>query len=178
MQEEFERKESVSIQTETLTSVNEETKQTLDSLPRIEEIRKSEQEIKVKTEIEGTTQVKSETQAKDRVFTRKADEKRVYLKKRVKILTAVYTTVVVLMLAFVISNIATLAKLNKDISSNTNTIKNKGDLIEQVIDEVEPGLVGENPIEIKLNTPRDYSEDKKELTWLDKVTIIFKNIFG
>ena len=177
MQEEFERKESVSIQTETLTSVNEETRQTLDSFPRIEEIRKSEQDVKVKTEIEGTTQVKRETQVKDRVFTRKIDEKKVHIKKRVKILTAVYTTVVTLLLAFIISNLATYAILDEACNKNAETIKSKGALIEKTIEESSNGqVVGE--IQISLNEPRDYSEDKKELTWLDKITILFRNLFG
>ena len=33
-------------------------------------------------------------------------------------------------------------------------------------------------IEISLNEPRDYSDDIEELTFLDKMTILFRNIFG
>ena len=71
--EELEREESVSIQTETLTSV--EQTQALDSLPRLEDLRKSEQEVKINTHVEGTTQVEQKTLAQDRMFTRKSDEK-------------------------------------------------------------------------------------------------------
>ena len=102
--EEFEAQESSSIQTETITNV--ETKSAFDSLPRIEDLRKSEQDVKINTQVEGTTQVEQKTQVKDRFFTRKTDEKKVYYKKRIKILTAVYTSVVVLLLGFVISNVA------------------------------------------------------------------------
>ena len=177
MEEEFEQ-ESVSIQTETQTSVETEVQSTPDSLPRIEDLRKSEQDVQVNTEIQGVTQVEQRTQTEDRVFARKSDEKKVYLKKRLKIVTAVYTTVVALLLGFVITNIVTLAQLDKSISSNTKTMKSQSQQIENVIEESEHGLPGEEPIEISLNEPRDYSEDKKELTWLDKITIVFRNLFG
>ena len=176
MQEELEQVESVSIQTETQTSVEKET-QTLDSFPRIEDLRKSEQEVKINTQIEGVSQIEQRRQSKDRVFTKRSDEKRVYIKKRLKIVTAVYTTVVVMLLAFVISNIATLAILNKSINTNTDTIQSAQ---QQVVIEEATQNPGENlgEIKISLNEPRDYSEDKKELTWLDKITILFRNLFG
>ena len=173
--EELEREESVSIQTETLTSV--EQTQALDSLPRLEDLRKSEQEVKISTHVEGTTQVEQKTLAQDRMFTRKSDEKKVYFKKRLKIVTAVYTSVVVLLLSFVIANIATLAILDKRINTNTKTIQSAQ---QQVTLEEATNTTGESigDIQISLNEPRDYSEDKKELTWLDKLTILFRNIFG
>ena len=177
MEEELENVESVSVQTETITSVEEE-KQTLDSLPRIEELRRSEQEVKVSTEIQGTTQVKQQTQAKDRVFKRKSDEKKVLFKKRLKIVTAVYTTVVALLLGFVITNIVTLSVLDKSITANTETIQT----IQKEIDATKlenPEIAGENiNLPIDINPPRDYSEDEKELTFLDKLTILFRNIFS
>lgn len=176
MDEELE-KESSNIQTETQTSVERETTATLDSLPRIEDLRKSEQEVKINTQLEGVSQIEQRTQSKDRVFTKRSDEKKVYIKKRLKIVTAVYTTVVVMLLAFVISNIVTLAILNK--SSNTNT-----DTIQSAQQQVQIEQATENPgeslgdIKISLNEPRDYSEDKKELTWLDKIIILFRNLFS
>ncbi len=177
MEEEFEQEESISIQTETQTSVNEETKQTLDSLPRIEELRKSEQEVKFKTQIEGTADAVSQSFAKDRVFTRKSDEKKVFIKKRLKIVTAVYTSVVVLLLSFVVGNIATMAILDRQINANTKTIQSQKEQIVKVLEESNPGQeIGD--FQISLNEPRDYSEDKKELTWLDKITILFRNIFS
>ena len=68
MDEELEKQESISVETQTETSVKEEAKQTLDSFPRIEDLRKSEQTVKVNTHVEGTSQVQQQTFAKDRVF--------------------------------------------------------------------------------------------------------------
>ena len=176
MEEEFEKQESVSIQTETATSVENETKSTLDSLPRIEDLRKSEQEIKVNTHVEGPTQVEQKTQVKDKFFTRKVDEKKVYLKKRLKIVTTVYTSIVALLLGFIIANTATLAILNKNVNTNTDTIQSSQQQV--VVEDAKNPTLDHPDFQIDLDTPRDYSEDNKELTWLDKVTILFKNIFG
>jgi len=42
-----------------------------------------------------------------------------------------------------------------------------------------PESVGESiELPIDVNPPRDYSEDKKDLSWLDKITILFRNIFS
>ena len=71
MQEELEQVESVSIQTETQTSVENEQKQTLDSLPRIEDLRKSEKEVNKAKEIEGVSEVDKATKPQDRIFVRK-----------------------------------------------------------------------------------------------------------
>ena len=174
-EEELVVQESVSTQTETLTSVEQKT-ETLNSLPRIEELRRSEQEVKINTEVQGATQVEQQTRVKDKIFTRKVDEKKVHLKKRLKIVTAVYTTVVALLLGFVVTNIVTLAMLDKSITTNTKTINS----VQKQIDDVEiPDVsAGDKPIEITINEPRDYSEDEKELTWLDKITILFRNLFG
>ena len=146
-------------------------------MPRIEDLRKSEQDVQVNTEIQGVTQVEQRTQSKDRVFARKSDEKKVYFKKRLKIVTAVYTAVVVMLLGFVIANVVTLSQLEKSVTSNTKTIQSQSQQIEKVIEETNPGQeIGD--FQISLNEPRDYSEDKKELTWLDKITIVFRNLFG
>ena len=152
MEEEQELQESVSIQTETVTSVEQKT-QSLDSLPRIEDLRKSEQEVKINTQVEGTTQVEQKTLAQDKVFTRKVDERKVYLKKRLKIVTAVYTSVVVLLLSFVIANIATLAILDKSVTTNTKTIQSTQ---QQVIIEEATNTTGESVgnFQISLNEPR------------------------
>ncbi len=176
MEEELEREESISIQTQTQTSVEQKT-QTLDSFPRIEDLRKSEQEVKVNNQVEGTIQVEQKTKVKDKIFTRRVDERKVHLKKRLKIVTAVYTSVVVLLLGFVITNIVTLAMLDKSINSNTETIQTAQ---QQVLLEEATNTPGESVgnFQISLNEPRDYSEDKKELTLLDKITILFRNIFS
>lgn len=177
MEEEFEKGtvSSIAVETSTESIVEQETK--LDSFPSIEELRKSEQQVQTNTEIEGVTQIEKETKVKDKIFTRKADEKKVYLKKRLKIVTAIYTTVVALLLGFAITNIATLAILNKDIKNNTQTIQSEQT---QILVEESKAPTGESlgEYQISLNEPRDYSEDKKELTWLDKITILFRNLFG
>ena len=84
---------------------------------------------------------------------------------------------VALLLGFVITNIATLAILNKNIITNTETIQSAQQ--ELVVEEtLHPELDKQPEYQISLNEPRDYSEDKKELTWLDKITILFRNIFS
>ncbi|MBQ9795841.1 MAG: hypothetical protein IJW36_02650 [Clostridia bacterium] len=173
--------EQIQQQTETVgttTQVEEKVEQEkkLDNLPRIQDLRKSEKEIKTKTEIEGATKVESATQPQDRVFVRKADQKKALYKKRIKIVTAVYTTAIALLLAFVGVNIATLAMLNKQITTNTETIHTQQQQIE-VLEQTTPNAPS-GEYQISLNEPRDYSEDKKELTWLDKVTILFRNLFS
>lgn len=166
--------ESVGTSTQVVEKVEQEKK--LEDLPRIEDLRKSEKEITTKTEVEGATKVESATQTQDRVFVKKADQKKALYKKRIKIVTTVYTTAVVLLLAFVGVNIATLTTLNKDITTNTETIQTQQQQIE-VLEQTQPNAPTGN-YQISLNEPRDYSEDKKELTWLDKITILFRNLFS
>ena len=166
--------ESVGTSTEVLEKVEQEKK--LDNFPRIEELRKSEKEIKTNTQIEGATELKTETEFEDRMFVKKADQKKALYKKRIKIVTSVYTTAMVLMLAFVGINIATMASLQKDITTNTQTIQSQQEQIE-MLEQNTPGASTGN-FQISLNEPRDYSDDKKELTFLDKLTILFRNLFG
>lgn len=177
MDEELQPEKETETQTQTITSVERETK--LDSLPSLEDMLKSEKEVSVKQEIKGVTQVENQTQAEDRVFSKKKDKRQALVKTRLKVLTGVYVAVVSLLFAFVGVNVATLAALNKDITSNTNTIQAESYIAESLAtsapEQTEP--TGE-PIEISLNEPRDYSDDKKELTFLDKLTILFRNIFG
>lgn len=166
--------ESVGTSTEVLEKVEQEKK--LDNLPRVEDMRKSEKEVKTKTEVEGTTQINQSTNLQDRVFVKKSDQKKALYKKRIKIVTGVYATAVTLLLAFVGVNIATMAMLNKQITTNTDTIQSQQQQIEVLEETVPNSPNGE--FQISLNEPRDYSEDKKELTFLDKLTILFRNLFG
>ena len=166
------------VETATETRVSPEQEQKLDDLPRLEDLRKSETEVKTQKEIEGVTKVEANVKSQDRIFARKADEKKVYIKRRLKTITGVYVAVVTLLLAFVGVNIVTLAILNKDIKSTTDTIQQETVKVE-VLEETLPELPQSNgEFQISLNEPRDYSEDKKELTWLDKITILFRNSFG
>ena len=93
--------------------------------------------------------------------------------------TAVYICVAVLLFGFVIFNTATLAILDRGINSNTNTINTESEIVKVLEDNAEiPSDPTLPPIEISLNEPRDYSDDTEELTFLDKITILFRNIFG
>ena len=166
---------NTSVEVETITS---ETKQEtpLETLPRLEDLIKSEKEVKVKNQIEGVTKVESNVQTEDRVFKKRSEEKKKYIKRRLKTITGVYISVVTLLLAFVGVNIATMFMLNKDITTNANTIQSSIEQVEQ-LQQGNPALSATD-VTISLNEPRDYSEDKKELTFLDKITIIFRNLFG
>ena len=177
MEEEQIQQQTESVGTSTQVEERIEQEKKLDDLPRIEDLRKSEKDVKTSTEIEGATQIEQATQTKDRIFVRKADQKKALYKKRLKIVTAVYTTVVVLLLAFVGVNIATLATLNKSITTNTETIQTQQQQIE-LLEPSQPNPSNEPTYQISLNEPRDYSEDKQELTWLDKITILFRNLFS
>ena len=69
--------------------------------------------------------------------------------------------------------------MNRDINNNANTIQSQS---EQIIDIYQDGLNEitdpDASIEVSLNPPRDYGDDKQELTFFDKLTILFKNLFG
>ena len=170
--------------TQTLTSTEQEQKQelkqeiALDNL-RYEDLLKSEQEIKPAPELKGLTQAKQDKATENRVFKSKEDEKKSFVKKRVKIASVVYLSIVTLLFGFVIFNTAALAILGRGNSNKTNTIKSETEKVE-IWEDITP--TPENPtgqpIEITLNEPRDYSDDTKELTFFDKLTIMFRNIFG
>ena len=166
--------ESVGTSTQTIEKVEQETK--LDDFPRVEDMRKSEKEIKIESQVEGATAIEKETQTQDRVFIKKADQKKALYKKRIKIVTGVYATALTLLLAFVGVNIATMVMLNKQITTNTETIQTQMEQIE-LLEQTTPNQPNLN-YQISLNEPRDYSEDKKELTFLDKLTILFRNLFA
>ena len=172
LQQELEQ--STAVQTEAQVNTTEERK--TEDLPSYDDLRKSEKEVKsAAPAIEGVTNVESETQPLDRVFKRKSDEKKVHFKRRLKIVTSVYATVVALLLGFVITNAATLAVLDKKIDTATKTIQSSQQQVEILKENQVP--TGES-LPISLNEPRDYSEDKQELTFLDKMTILFRNLFA
>ena len=82
---------------------------------------------------------------------------------------------VALLLGFVITNAATLAVMDKKIDTATKTIQSSQQQVEILKENQVP--TGES-LPISLNEPRDYSEDKRELTFLDKLTILFRNLFA
>ena len=149
-----------------------------EDLPRLEDLLKSEKEIKSAQELKGLKQVEEKTLAEDKPFTMKQDEKKTMVKKRVKIFTGVYIAVVALLLTFIGINIATLTIMDKDINSNANTIQSQSQQIDIYEGLNTPDADPTGTIEISLNEPRDYSDDTKELTFFDKLTILFRNIFS
>ena len=171
-EEQLEQVESTAVQTETQVGLEHETK--VEDLPRLEDLIKSEKVVRPTQKIDGVTSIESETQPIDRVFKRKSDEKKIHFKKRLKIVTAVYSTIVVLLLGFVITNVATLAILDKKIDANTKTIESCQQQVEMIENQIPTG----ESLPISVNEPRDYSEDKQELTFLDKLTILFRNLFA
>ena len=148
----------------------------LANLPRREDLVKSEQEVRVETKIEGVEEVDTDVEV-NRTFAKKSDQRRAFMKKRLKVITGVYISVVAMLLAFVGVNIVTLATMSGIVNTNTNTIatkegqlsaENKGEILDP------DGL----PLEIILNPPRDYSDDTQPLTFFDKISILFRNLFG
>ncbi len=175
--DELEQEKESKTNTEVVNNV--EKSETLEDLPRLEDLLKSEQEIneqKQAKELRGLTQVEPEFNQENLTFRRKEDEKKTILKKRAKIVTAVYTTVLALLFILVGVNIVTQAILSKDIRSNTKTIQSQTERIATIETEEELVPTGEG-YTISLTTPRDYSDDKKDLTLMDKLTIIFGNLF-
>ena len=177
MEKEYSELAETEVNTETIANVKTESETTFDDLPRLEDLLKSEKEIKPSSKIEGVTEVARNSLLQDKPFEQKQDKKKFQVKKRVKIVAGVYASVVALLLAFVGINAVTLTMLNKEINTNTNTIQAQN----EVVTYLENSTTIQDPssiIEISLNEPRDYSDDKKELTFLDKLTILFRNIFA
>lgn len=177
--EELEKESStnfnMSVETESSSTAQAENK--LDGLPRIEDLLKSEKEVKTAPQIEGLQKATETVEIEDKTFTRKEDEKKVYLKKRFKIVSVVYFAIVTMLLALTGINVATLVSMNNTINNNTITIVKNESEIQNRIEADTATPTGED-IMVSLNLPRDYSDDTKELTFFDKLTIMFRNLFG
>ena len=168
---------NTNIGVEAQTSSNIQTNSQLEDLPRLEDLLKSEKEVKVEQTIEGLEKVEPTTQEEDKTFSRKEDEKKVYIKKRVKILTAVYVAVATLLLTFTGINIATLVGMGNTHDNNRETIIENASDIENAEKYYQATTPTGEEIKVTLNEPRDYSDDTKELTFFDKISILFRNIF-
>lgn len=164
--------------TETVVETKTETR--LSDFLRLEDMLKSEKEVKQNTEIKGLEKASGETLAEDRTFARKKDEKKVYIKRRLKIVTGVYVAVVSLLLAFAGVNVATLATQGGNSHTNDIAITQLTGEVENASEDINEEMLNQGvaPFTVSLNEPRDYSDDNKELSFLDKVTILFRNIFG
>jgi len=175
--EELEKELNSNIQTESEIKPSETTQNNLDSLPRFDDLIKSEKQVKINQEIKGLEQVKSSVQTEDRMFAKKQDYKQAHIKRRIKTITGVYVAVASLLAVFVGVNLVTLAVLNNQKTTNTNTMQSKQELVEKIKTEDNLTASGDD-IFVTITEPRGYSDDKKELTVFDKITIFFRHLFG
>lgn len=178
MDQELEKESIASTATAIETDTEQKSEVKLDSFPRLEDLLKSEKEIQRKTELEGLTKVEKSSMIENKSFARKSDEKKAFIKKRIKLVTIVYSCVLALLVAFAGVNLFTMLSTKKDITKSKDIIKTQT----QQIAELEKAVPGANPAAdtsmITLNEPRDYNDDQKELTFLDKITILFRSIFS
>lgn len=160
----------------TETKVEQQKEETYDDMPKLEDLLKSEQELKSAAELKGLKQVEDDTVQEYKTFTRKEDEKKVFVKKRLKLLTGVYVAVLSLLLLFVGANAITLINTNREINNRTIEIQRE----EGVVQGLEQGAndVGTPMLDITLNEPRDYNDDTRGLSFMDKLIILFRNLFG
>ncbi len=171
------KEQNSNIQTQSEIKTNEVSQNNLESLPRLEELLKSEKQIKAKSEIKGLTQMKTFSQSSEREFAKKKDEKSANVKRRIKTITGVYVAVASLLAVFAVVNVITLAILNKQVTTNTDTIQSKQQVVENIMQET-PTAGEDIQLPIIGTPPRDYDDDNKELTFLDKISILFRGIFG
>lgn len=176
--EELEPKKELNsnIQTQSEIKPIETTESNLKSLPRLEDLLKSEKQVKVNKQIEGLTHVQTFTQSNEKEFAKKQDNSKAHLKRRIKTITGVYVAVASLLAIFAGVNVITLAVLNRQVTTNTNTIQSQQAQIEQIVQNA-PTAGQDIPL-ILGTPPRDYDDDNKELTFLDKISILFRGIFG
>lgn len=177
---ELNRQTLTATQTATESEVKQE-KVSLEDFPRLEDLLKSEKEIKsAQTQtLQGLKQVQPGADFEHKTFAKKEDKHKEHAKKRIKLLTSVYAVVATLLFVFVGINAITLAVLSKDINSNTETIQNmQYDLVDEIQNATPEAELEGPPMEVVLNVPRDYDDDQQELTFLDKLTIVFRNLFG
>ena len=176
---ETEKETSANITFDTEQKKYTENEKKLEDLPRLEDLLRSEKEVKPAPELKGLKRVENNTLEENKTFKSKDDEKKQIVRKRVKLFTGIYISIVALLLSFVGVNIATLTIMDRDINNNANTIQGQS---EQIIDIYQDGLTDvtdpSTSIEVSLNPPRDYGDDKQELTFFDKLTILFRNFFG
>lgn len=177
-EKELQVQKQVSQETETNTqTINTEENQSVEtvSVPQIEQFRKSEMEFKTKRELQGVTEVNEALQTEAKEFTKKQDKVKQNVGVRAKVIKGVYFSVLSMLLVLVGANAITLALLANTSNKNTETIQAKQD---EVAEYVLSGEEIPDALPITLNEPRDYNDDNKELTFWDKVTILFRNIFS
>ena len=110
-------------QTQTSTAIEQETKQeiSLDNFPSIQDLVKSEQEVKSERKLQGLISAEPAQTLEDRPFARKEDERKKFVKKRLKLVTGVYIAVATLLLAFVGVNVAVNVEFELGALTSTST---------------------------------------------------------
>ncbi|MBE7076934.1 MAG: hypothetical protein E7374_03465 [Clostridiales bacterium] len=172
----FERERESELNTSVDVETQSERKIKFEDLPNIEEMIKSEQTVQNETKFEGLTKVEPNVLSENRTFKKKEDQKKSFIKKRIKTISGVYIAITTLILVLVGVNIFTLVALNKEIDANKATMQRESVALEYEKTDI-PSNASES-FEISLNEPRDYSDDYQELTFLDKMTIFFRNLLG
>ena len=178
MEEELKPELETQVNTQTIASEQKKEEISLDNFPRLEDLLKSEKTVKQSQKLEGVVEVEKTTFFEKVPFTKKEDKRAPLFKKRIKIVSTVLVSTITLLLAFVGVSTFTLIKQQKAVSANTETI-NK--VLKPELEKLQNSVNANNPsgsFEITLNPPRNYDDDKKELTILDKLTIIFRSIFS
>ncbi len=172
-------KESISNTNIAIESDTEQASEVkLDNFPRLDDLLKSEKEIQRKTELVGLTKVEKSSMIENKTFARKSDEKRAFIKKRIKLVTIVYSCVLTLLVAFAGVNLFTMISTKKDITKSKDIIKSQTQQIAELENAVPGSDIATDTSMVTLNEPRDYDDDTKELTFLDKITILFRSIFS
>lgn len=176
--EDFERELESRTQTGIMTETNQETEINLGSSFNFEEMLKSEKEVKQETTLNNLKKAEQTELVSDRVFAQPGETRRTLVKRRLKLITGMYVGVLTLLLVFTGVNLGTLVAMKKEISNNTQTLEKQQVALEYEKKNAEDIVDANEEINIMLNLPKDYSEDEKELTFLDKLTIMFKHLFG
>ncbi len=159
-------------------AIDPKTDTRFDDLPNLEDLLKSEKDVKVEVDStpQGLKQVKQNEKPADKIFTRKEDQKRAFIKHRVKLFTSIYAIVCCLLLGLVGFNAATLIAKNRDINSQTDIIQQGNTYLGNSQSSMEDDNVLELPVTV--NTPRDYGDDANNLTFFDRLTILFRSLFS
>lgn len=174
--EELSREPELNNEEETVTATETRSESKTDPVLRFEDAVRAEREVSTYAASVTSTEAVVKP-AEDRMFSKKVDKKKKLYMKRVKIVTSVYATVVGLLLLLTGVNVATLVTTSRSVTTDTETIKSNSEQIE-VLEEQAGAETTDGSIYVTLNQPRDYSKEKTELTFLDKVTILIRNLFG
>lgn len=168
------------LNTEPKPTMVDETKkeEKVGSVFNFENMIRSEREVNAFAASVASTESIVKHTVEDKVFSKKVDRKKQLYRTRVKIVTSIYTTVVALLLILTGANIVSLIVTAKAINNDKQIVQTNQEKIVELEQESTATTGQGKEIYVTLNQPRDYSKEKTDLTFLDKVTILIKNIFG